>query len=415
MNAATSSTPAAGSPVDAGTGDKTGAAANAVHRAPRAYRGLTWDHPRGYVALERAAQDARAQGLDLRWERQPLEGFESHPIEELAERYDLIVLDHPHIGDAVAADCLQPMESLFDPATLAAWRAQSIGRSFDSYFYAGAQWALPLDAATQVAVAREDRLDAGLPRDWAEVLALAHRQPVCLSLAGPHAALTLFSMAAAHGDAPAAVDPDRLFAGEGAVAAWTLLSELHALAFKGWRGLNPIRMLDAMAREPQAVYCPLVYGYVNYAVATEGREALRFGDVPAGSAAHGGAPGSTLGGTGLAVSRRATVDEDLCRHLAALMSPALQCDFIPFADGQPSARAAWADGRVNAAWNGFYAQTQATLEQAIVRPRHPGYIPFQTEAAALVRDALDDRLAPAPALAALQALYARCRPTASEV
>ena len=64
-------------------------------------KGLTWDHPRGYVALERAAERARAEGLDLHWERQPLEGFESHPIEDLAERYDLIVLDHPHIGDCL--------------------------------------------------------------------------------------------------------------------------------------------------------------------------------------------------------------------------------------------------------------------------------------------------------------------------
>lgn len=377
-----------------------------------AYRGLTWDHPRGYVALERAAQRARADGLDLTWERQPLEGFESHPIEELAERYDLIVLDHPHIGDAVAGDCLQPLASLFDVATLADWRAQSIGQSFDSYRYAGTQWALPLDAATQVAVAREDRLEGALPRDWTEVLALARRQPVCLSLAGPHAALTLFSMAAAHGDAPAASDPDRLFAGEGAVAAWDLLTALHAQSFRGWAALNPIRILDAMARDAEAVYCPLVYGYVNYAVAGEGRQPLRFGDVPAGPE---GRLGSTLGGTGLAVSRRATVDDTLRRHLAELMSPAMQCDFIPFADGQPSAREAWRDTRVNAAWNGFYAQTQATLEQAIVRPRHPGYIPFQTEASALVRGALADGLAAAPALAALQALYVRCRPADSEV
>ena len=31
-------------------------------------KGLTWDHPRGYVALERAAERARAEGLDLHWE-----------------------------------------------------------------------------------------------------------------------------------------------------------------------------------------------------------------------------------------------------------------------------------------------------------------------------------------------------------
>lgn len=374
-------------------------------------KGLTWDHPRGYVALERAAERARAEGLDLHWERQPLEGFESHPIEDLAERYDLIVLDHPHIGDAVAGDCLQPLESLFAADDLARWRAQSIGRSFDSYRYAGVHWALPLDAATQVAVARTDRLEGPLPRSWAEVLALAARQPVCLSLAGPHAALSLFSMAAAHGDAPAGSEPGRLFTGQGATAAWELLSELHALAFRGWAGLNPIGILDAMSRDAQAVYCPLVYGYVNYAVAGAGTQPLRFADVPAGS--HG--LGSTLGGTGLAVSRRATVSDALRAHLVALMSPAMQEEFIPFADGQPSARSAWSHARVNGAWNGFFAQTQATLEAAIVRPRHPGYIPFQTAASALVREMLADRLAARAALERLQSLYQSRRPAGSEV
>src|SRR6218665_815817 len=80
---------------------------------------------------------------------------------------------------------------------------------------------------------------------------------------------------------------------------------------------------------------------------------------PCPSAISGAPPGAAVGAT-------------LRPYLAALMGPAMQRDFIPLADGQPSAREAWADARVNAAWNGFYAQTQATLEQAIVRPRHPG-------------------------------------------
>jgi hypothetical protein len=77
------------------------------------YRGLTWDHPRGYRALEAAAQDiAPGQGLSILWDRHSLEGFEAAPIAELAEHYDLIVLDHPHVGEAVAQDCLLPMASL---------------------------------------------------------------------------------------------------------------------------------------------------------------------------------------------------------------------------------------------------------------------------------------------------------------
>jgi multiple sugar transport system substrate-binding protein len=376
------------------------------------YTGLTWDHPRGYVALEKAAEQARAQGLPLQWKRQPLEGFESHPIEELADQYDLIVLDHPHIGDAVAADCLQPLESLFDASALQAWKAQSIGNTFESYLYGGKHWALPLDAASQVAAYREDRLEESPPATWDATIAFARRHPVSLSLAGPHAILTLFSMSAAHGDAPVAVNPERLFEGPGASAAWELMLQLYAISYKGWAERNPIAILEALARDAQAVYCPLVFGYVNYSVANDQRHAIHFTDVPAGP---NGRLGSVLGGTGLAVSRHTKVSAALLAHLAGLLSPATQRDFIPFADGQPSARLAWSDANVNKAWGGFFAQTKRTLEQAIVRPRHPRYVPFQTAASAFVRQALAESLGATEVVNTLQMLYERHRPANSEV
>lgn len=376
------------------------------------YTGLTWDHPRGYVALEKAAEQARAQGLALQWKRQPLEGFESHPIEDLASQYDIIVLDHPHIGDAVAADCLQPLESLFDASALQGWREQSIGNTFESYLYAGRHWALPLDAASQVAAYREDRLQDAPPANWEATIAFARRNPVALSLAGPHAILSLFSMSAANGDAPAAHDPARLFEGRGAAAAWALMQQLYELSYKGWAERNPIAILEALSGDAQAVYCPLVYGYVNYAIASGQRHAVRFADVPAGPT---GRLGSVLGGTGLAVSRRAKVSDALLAHLAGLLSPQTQRDFIPFAEGQPSARQAWSDAVVNKAWGDFFAGTKKTLEQAIVRPRHPEYVPFQTAASAFVRQALADRLGATELLDALQSLYERHRPTNSEV
>jgi multiple sugar transport system substrate-binding protein len=378
----------------------------------RTYTGLTWDHPRGYVALEKAAEQARADGLQLQWKRQPLEGFESHPIEELAREYDLIVLDHPHMGDAIAGDCLQPLEALFDSQTLRAWKAQSIGNTFESYHYADKHWALPLDAASQVAAFRADRLDEPPPATWSATLEFARRNPVALSLAGPHAILSLFSISTAFGDAPAASGADRLFEGSGFAAAWDLMQELHGLSFKGWAQRNPIGILQALAQEAQAVYCPLVYGYVNYAVAGQGRHAVQFGNVPSGP---GGRLGSVLGGTGLAVSRRAQVSDTLRAHLVYLLSTSAQCEFIPFADGQPSARAAWSDAGVNAAWGGFFRGTQATLEQAIVRPRHPGYVPFQTAASELVRKALSDALPARQVAGALQSLYERHRPAGSEI
>ena len=69
------------------------------------FRGLTWDHPRGYTAL------AAADG-PVHWEVQPLEGFESAPIAALCADYDLVVLDHPHLGEALAHDCLTPLDQV---------------------------------------------------------------------------------------------------------------------------------------------------------------------------------------------------------------------------------------------------------------------------------------------------------------
>ena len=163
-----------------------------------AYRGLTWDHPRGYNALAAAA--AQATDLSLHWDKHPLEGFESHPIADLCARYDLVVLDHPHVGEAVAADCLVPIEALFGADEIAAWQAAVAGPSLTSYRYAGQHWALPLDAATQVMAYRRATVEVS-PVAWGELPAFAVRHAVALSLAGPHAILSFQSICGAFGAA----------------------------------------------------------------------------------------------------------------------------------------------------------------------------------------------------------------------
>jgi len=112
-------------------------------------KALTWDHPRGYNALAAASKlpDVIAAGLDIHWDKQPLEGFESHPIADLCARYDLVVLDHPHVGEAMSGDCLLSLEDVFGSETVAELAKASIGPSLTSYRFAGKHWALPLDAA----------------------------------------------------------------------------------------------------------------------------------------------------------------------------------------------------------------------------------------------------------------------------
>ncbi len=71
-----------------------------------------------------------------------------------------------------------------------------------------------------------------------------------------------------------------------------------------------------MAARDDVALCPLIYGYVNYAAPSAGR-ALGFHNAPVTNA--GARPGSTLGGTGIAVSRRCDVTPELIEHLTWLM------------------------------------------------------------------------------------------------
>ncbi|GLY85353.1 hypothetical protein [Actinoallomurus iriomotensis] len=348
------------------------------------YRGLTWDHPRGTVALNTAAErfSREAHGDTLGWDSQPLEGFESHPIGDLCARYDLVVLDHPHLGDALAADALRPLDDLFPVSVLDEWRAAAVGASAASYTARGRLWAAPLDAATQVSACHRETLPEP-PRTWEEALETVRRVPSALSLAGPHALLTFFSLCQGLGEAARTAREGPLVSRPTGVAALEMMRDAFAHCDPATARLNPIALLERLARGSLA-YCPFVYGYVNYAAAPG--HPVRFGDVP--RLTPGGPLGSTLGGTGLAVSRRAQVSEALIGHIAWLMSADAQGRFLPWHEGQPARREAWTDPDVDEACGGFYSGTLATTEAAWVRPRHPGYTAFQASASALIRENL---------------------------
>lgn len=351
------------------------------------YRGLTWDHPRGYGALQAASVEiASRQGLSIDWAVQPLEGFESHSIADLCSRYDLVVLDHPHIGEAVEAACLTPLEDLFGAGEIAEFEDVSIGPSLASYRYVGRVWALPLDAATQVTAFRADRLTGSPPQTWEDVAALSNTCGVALSTAGPHAILCYLSIAVAMGDPPAELDPEILIGEPVGTAALDLLRYIAKRAAPSVAEKNPIGILEHMAVHDDVVLCPLIYGYVNYTRPAADAHAIAFADAP--RASREGRPGSVLGGTGIGVTKRCAITPALKAHLTWLMSDEGQRIFIPAHDGQPSRRAAWRDDAVNEAWGNFYKATSNTIEAAYVRPRHAGYIDWQTQAATYLRSAI---------------------------
>ncbi|GAA1699169.1 membrane protein [Microbacterium sediminicola] len=356
---------------------------------PISYRGLTWDHPRGRDALRAAAALLAEDDVELTWDVQPLEGFESTPLDTLADTYDLIVMDHPHVGDAVALGCLRSVEEVFGEGAVADVAARAVGPSLDSYHLDGRTWALPLDAATQVSVMRPDLVETG-PQTWDDVLDLARGGTTALSVSGPHAYLTYASVCASLGEPLAIGTADSVVSASVGEQAFAILTELARRAPAGSAEQNPIALLERMASTDEIGYIPLIYGYVNYA----DRRAAHPLDFRASPTGPGDRIGSTIGGTGLAVTRRCEPTEALRRHILWLLGDDAQRTFIPDHAGQPSMLAAWTDERVNRDSGDFYLRTLPTISGAWVRPRFPGFTQTQSALSALVRQVLDGESSP---------------------
>jgi len=353
-------------------------------------KGMTWSHPRGYdpmVACSRLWKEMT--GVSIDWEKRSLQDFESFPVEELARAYDLIVIDHPHVGQITAENCLAPLDVPGREAEREALAAGSVGLSYPSYGWQGRQWAFPIDAATQVQAWRPGLL-AAAPADWKEVLELARQGRVLLPLRPPHSLMCLYTLAANLGR-PCAVDGSRdLVEPETGETALEMLREIAALLDPQCLAMDPIAVFEKMAESGSRIACaPLIYGYVSYAIAGFRPNRLAFCDMP--SAGGNGPVGSALGGTGIAVSAFSTTRKEAIDFAYWIASGDVQRGPYAAAGGQPGHAAAWKDEAVNATTGDFYRATRATLESAWVRPRHDGYMAFQQAASDRLNQGLAGR------------------------
>ncbi|YBV95938.1 extracellular solute-binding protein [Phyllobacteriaceae bacterium JZ32] len=342
----------------------------------RVLKGMTWSHPRGYdpmVACSRLWQEKT--GVAIEWHKRSLQDFESFPVEELAKAYDLIVIDHPHVGQITEEGCLTPLDIAGREADLAGLAAGSVGKSFPSYHWQGRQWAFPIDAATQVQAWRPDRLSAA-PTRWSEVLDLARQGRVLLPLRSPHSLMSFFTLAGNLGHPCSAEGPGDLIGLEAGGAIFEMLREIAALVDPACFEMDPIAVFERMAEADSPIVCaPLIYGYVNYAISGFRPALIRFADIPAAGAA--GPVGSALGGTGIAVSAFSGAKAEAIDFAYWIASGDVQRGPYAAAGGQPGHASAWEDEAVNAMTNDFYTATRPTLEGAWLRPRHDGYMAFQ--------------------------------------
>ncbi len=369
--------------------------------------GMTWDHPRGYDPLVACSRLWREQtGVEVVWDKRSLQDFESYPVEELARRYDLIVIDHPHVGQVTAEGCLMPLDIAGFEAERDDLARHSVGPSWRSYAWQGRQWALPIDAATLVQAWRPD-LIAAPARRWSDVIDLARRGLVQCPLLPPHSLMMLYTLAANLGR-PCDPEAPAPFETEAGLAAIDAMHELVGHVDAACFALDPIAVSEAMAAASSAIACvPYVYGYCSYARDGFRPRRLAFADIP--SFGGEGPIGSTLGGTGLAVSARSRHGADAVRFAYWVASADVQRGPYAAAGGQPAHALAWEDDAVNRATPDFYRATRATLEGAWLRPRFDGYMSFQHAASLRLNEGLKAREPGRGLIRALNALLAESR------
>ncbi|MFK0161814.1 extracellular solute-binding protein [Rhizobium sp. NPDC090279] len=349
-------------------------------------KGMTWSHPRGYDPMIACSKQWQEQtGVQISWEKRSLQDFETFPVEELAAQYDLIVIDHPHVGQIMRESCLLPLDDAAHADEIATIAAGTVGRSYPSYNWRGRQWAFPIDAATQVQAYRPDRLGAPV-NDLAEFVALAKEGKAILPMRPPHSLMTFITLAA-HLGTPCSIEgPDFIAKSDGeAVLDWMarLVSGMDISCYE----MDPIAVFDLMGQaDSPYVASPFIYGYVNYSFAGFRPARIAFADMPV---IDGSAPnGSALGGTGIAVSARTQAPEEAKAFARWIAGGPVQSGIYAESNGQPGHADAWVSDAVNTPALDFYRNTRATLEGAYVRPRHDGYMAFQSDASEAISDGL---------------------------
>jgi multiple sugar transport system substrate-binding protein len=346
-------------------------------------------------------------GVDVAWEFRSLRAFGDDPLEQLAEEYDLLVIDHPFCGLAARSACLAPLDELLESAVLDALAEDAVGPSHDSYSCLGRQWALAVDAACQVSALRSDRVPLDALVSWSAIVALARERPgrVAVPLAPAHAISSFLTLSANLGGRVAT--QAGLVEREVGERALEVLSELAALGPREAIDWEPPDVLGRLTQEDGEIECvPLTYGYVTYSRSDSVERPCAFVDLPL---ADEGPAGAVLGGAGLAVSAASPNTREAASFAAWVAGEEAQREIVLPAGGQPSSRAAWAEGDADRRSHGFFTGTVATMERAWVRPRTVWWPAFQLEAGRLLSRALAARSSVGRTLDQLEALYRDAR------
>lgn len=351
-------------------------------------RGITWNHSRGFIPMVATAQRFGELNpeVEIIWSKRSLQDFADKPLGELANNFDLLVIDHPWAGFVSNNEILLPLDNFLPSEYLEDQAKNSVGASFESYTYNGHQWALGIDAATPVASSRPDLL-AGLnfrlPETFDDVLALASEGCVIFPAIPIDTLMNFYMFCIAFGETPFLSDKEVVSQEVGiqSLQAMRKLAEkVDPICFE----MNPIKVYEALSNGDRFAYCPFAYGYVNYSRKGYSKFPLQFHELVSMGAT--GKLRSTLGGTGLAISKTCKHPDVALEYLKYVASPDCQQTLYFDNGGQPAHRSAWEANHPNNLTHNFFKETLPVHDRAFLRPRYDGYMHFQDNAGSPIRD-----------------------------
>lgn len=377
-------------------------------------KGITWDHARGYDPLIAASELYFEQkGIQVDWQKRSLTNFGDQSLEELSKQFDLIIMDHPHVGVAEASQCLLPLNDLIDSSILKAIKISSAGPSFESYNYHGKQWAIPIDAAMQCASYRADLMqNESLPTSWEEVFTLAKtlaakKLYVGMALCPTDCLCSFLSLTARLGSpiqenkealSNETLNNESLVEPSIGLKALTMLRSMRDAFHPKALDWNPIALYDYMSQENDIAYSPLAFCYTNYSRTGFRKNILQYHTAPETNNA-------VLGGAGIAITSSCSNLHEAANYAAWICSDDVQSTIYVNAQGQPGNKTAWENMQANAITNNFFASTMPSLTNAYVRPRYQGWPKFQTFLGETIHAYLLHDIAPELVLEKLQTAY----------
>lgn len=359
-------------------------------------RGMTWDHPRAYDCLLAAsAEHQRRTGVPIHWEKRSLQAFADVPIESLAREYDLIILDHPHVGQIAETGCLLPLNPM-DKET-------SLGGSAESYIWNDRTWALPIDAACQMSVIRPD-LSIGFPSTWNSILeegAEAYR------LVTPLLPVDAFDMmmtllASLGEDELGALDNQFCSDGNG-ILSLAVLKRLYKLGPGESVTWNPIMVLEALSTTDEFHASPCLFGYINYSKPDFRPHRLAYVDLPVFEDV--GRRRAILGGAGIGVSALRERREAATSFAKWVTSQDAQSGVYLENNGQPAHLQAWLANQSDPRFSPFLRGGFETMRSAWTRPRDPWFLPFVDEICEVITGFFTSDLAAEAFLSTINKIY----------